>query len=94
MSTTLNFRIKEEQKDQLKLLAEQQGVKISELMRDIIADYLDQYEFTYSGDLLECDEVDDFEEDISNEDYCYDPITGVTTIYVDSSSTCNENYSL
>lgn len=40
MKTTINFRISGNQKEQLQNLADLEGVKISELIRKIINDYL------------------------------------------------------
>ena len=44
MSTTINFRIDEEQKEYLQILADEKGIKISALTREIIIDYLNSLE--------------------------------------------------
>ena len=41
MQTTINFRISEEQKEQLQSLADQRGEKISAVLRGVITNYLD-----------------------------------------------------
>jgi predicted DNA-binding protein len=42
MSTTINFRIADEHKEHLQILAEEKGVKVSVIVRKIITDYLEQ----------------------------------------------------
>lgn len=42
MSTTINFRIADEHKENLQILAEEKGVKVSVIVREIITDYLEQ----------------------------------------------------
>ncbi|WP_341222218.1 hypothetical protein [Polaribacter atrinae] len=40
MITTINFRIDQDQKEHLQILADEKGVKISVITREIITDYL------------------------------------------------------
>ena len=94
MSATVNFRIEEEQKNELQRLAEQQDVKISELLRVIVTNYIEHSNFIDQYDSDNSDEFENSEDEIINNKAYYDPITGVTTIYIDSPSTCNEIYSL
>jgi predicted DNA-binding protein len=42
MKTTVNFRITEEHKKQLQILADQKGVKISIIVRELITEYLEE----------------------------------------------------
>jgi len=44
MQTTINFRITEEQKEHLQLIAGHYDLKISSLIRSIITDYLEEYD--------------------------------------------------
>ena len=48
MKTTINFRVKEEQKEDLQILADQRCVKISVIIREIISDYLWELKYTKS----------------------------------------------
>lgn len=43
MKTTINFRIETEHKDELELIAEENGENISNLVREIITEYLNEY---------------------------------------------------
>lgn len=45
METTINFRISFEQKDHLEALGEVRGEKISAIVREIITDYLLDYDY-------------------------------------------------
>lgn len=48
MKTTINFRITEEHKKQLQIIADQKGVKISIIVRELITEYLeDEDVFTW-----------------------------------------------
>ena len=40
MKATINFRVEEEQKESLQILADERCVKISVIIREIISDYL------------------------------------------------------
>jgi hypothetical protein len=42
-ATTINFRIDEQSKDELQGIAEERGLKVSSLVRDIITDFLEDY---------------------------------------------------
>jgi predicted DNA-binding protein len=42
MSTTINFRIADEHKEHLQILAEEKYIKVSVIVRKIIIDYLEQ----------------------------------------------------
>ena len=42
MSTTINFRIADDHKEHLQILAEERDVKVSVIVREIITDYLKQ----------------------------------------------------
>lgn len=41
METTINFRIDEDRKEHLQILADEQGEKVSTIVRQIIYDHLD-----------------------------------------------------
>lgn len=43
MKTTINFRIEKELKDDLQFIALEQDLKISYLIRDILQDYVEDY---------------------------------------------------
>lgn len=47
MSTTINFRIADDHKEHLQILAEERGVKVSVIVREIITGYLEQLDNQY-----------------------------------------------
>jgi predicted DNA-binding protein len=47
MITTINFRIADDHKEHLQILAEERGVKVSVIVREIITDYLEQLDNQY-----------------------------------------------
>lgn len=73
METTINFRISYEQKDHLQNLAEERGVKISVIAREIIIDYLDN---------LDTDE-DDYGFDSKNSREIYIHLPDIEEIMLD-----------
>ncbi|PQJ81479.1 ribbon-helix-helix domain-containing protein [Polaribacter glomeratus] len=44
-TTTINFRIDELSKDELQEIADQKGIKVSNLVRDIITEYLENHHY-------------------------------------------------
>lgn len=45
-TTTINFRIDEQSKGELQGIAEQHGLKVSSLVREIITSYLEDYKIS------------------------------------------------
>jgi hypothetical protein len=52
MKTSINFRIEKESKDELQLIANDQGLQLSAVIRDILNDYLDYYQYEEFDDFL------------------------------------------
>ncbi|PKG43797.1 hypothetical protein [Psychroflexus sp. MES1-P1E] len=48
MLTTINFRISENQKEKLQVLAEEKDEKISTVLREIIENYLEDHDYKES----------------------------------------------
>ena len=51
MVTTINFRISEDLKDELKLIADENDMKISSLVRDIVSEYIDDYHYYKTAEI-------------------------------------------